>query len=239
VASDGICPGSCNNDYRRRKAIWEAATETYAARLELLREGDPVPDPPQAPDLRPWYGEPVWCMKCHSVIRSELAELDDVAAMVDIIPPLDRLTAKLDGMSVDGTPEERTASPKMDTLEELGDWARQWEAIIRGREFTAPRRGYLATQTTTVIAWLTSHLDDVLANADVSEDFGTEVRRWHRELSRRASAGQMSKHLKKPCPRCNLYTLWVTIGEDYVRCIDVDCSRLLSREEYDSLPDAA
>ena len=238
MAQEVICPGSCNNTYRRRRALYEADMARYARTLETRTDTEPIPEAPAAPDMTPWYGSPVWCLKCQGIIRAELAELDDLASLIGAIPPLARPAD--DGVGkVKGTRDKSSPSARMDDLDEMGEWLRSWESLARDDGDPRPRRGVLARESTTLTAWLYHHFDVLFANPDVAEDFGVEVRRWHRGLARRAAAGQMSRHQNKPCPRCRLYTLWVTVGEDYIRCVNEDCRRALSREEYDALTDQA
>jgi len=87
--------------------------------------------------------------------------------------------------------------------------------------------------------WLVSHYDKFITHPDLGLEFGREVRRWHRELQEKARAGQVDKHVKRPCPRCRLYTLWARDGEDYIRCINDDCNRRMTREELAAMDPAA
>ena len=238
MAFDGICPGSCNNTYRRRLALYESEVAKYAQALETRADSDPIPEPPVPPDLQPWHGEPVWCGKCTSIIRSELAELDDLAALIFSIPPLAKPADDGNGR-VSGTRDAHSPSARMDDVEDLNEWLRSWEAAARAEDDPRPRRGILAKESTTVTAWLYHHFDVLIFSEDAAQDFGEEIRRWYRDMARRAAAGRMQRHQKKPCPRCNLYTLWLIIGDDYVRCANEDCGRAMTREEYAGLADAA
>ena len=236
-----ICPGACNSAYRRRKALHDADVAAYAKALEgraaALEAGayaGPVPEAPAPLGLHPWYGDPVWCLKCKGIIHAELLELDDLAALIAAIPPLARPADDGAG-KVGGTRGRLSPSARFDDLDELDEWLRSWEAVARGKDDVIPRRGELARSSTTIIAWLYHHFGDLMGNEDVALDFGEEIRRWRRDLARRAAAGQMSRHQKRPCPRCKLYTLWATVGEDYVKCVNQDCNRMLTREEYESL----
>lgn len=232
-----ICPGSCNGSYRRVRAVYEAAVKAYAEQLETRADNAPVPEPPKAPEIKPWNGEPVWCRKCQAIIRAELAELDDLVAIISTLAPLARVEDNLAGR-VSGSRDARSASPRLDDAEELNEWLRSWEGLARGGD-TLARRGHLATETTTIVAWLVAHLDPLLASEDYGQGFGEEVRRWHRALAGRASAAAVRRHMKKPCPRCRLYTLWLIIGDDYIRCVNGDCGRAMTREEFDGLTAAA
>lgn len=236
--SDGACPGSCNGDYRRRKALHEADVAAYAKLLEERADTDPIPEPPKAPDIEPWLGQPVWCAKCQGILRAELLDLDDLAAMIAVIPPLAK-PAETGAGRVSGSRDRASTSPRMDDLDELGEWLRNWESVARDEDDPRPRRGYLATERTTITAWLTEHFDILIINQDIAQDFGEEIRRWHRGMATRAAAGRMSRHMKKACPRCRLYTLWLIIGDDYIRCVNEDCNRAMTRQEFDDMTDAA
>jgi hypothetical protein len=235
--ADQICPGSCNSTYRRRRALYEADVAKYARTLETRADDDPIPEAPRPPDITPWYGTP-WCLKCQGIIRAELAELDDLASLIGAIPPLARPADDGTG-KVSGTRAKSSPSARMDDLEDLGEWLRSWEAVARAEDDPRPRRGLLARESTTLTAWLYHHFDQLIMHPEAARDFGEEIRRWHRDMARRAAAGQMKRHQKQPCPRCKLYTLWAIVGEDYIRCINEDCNRMLTREEYDGLASAA
>ena len=232
------CPGSCNSRARRDQATYKAALVEWDQAMENRAEGEPEPPRPVPPDIRPWPGDPIWCLKCSGTLGTQLAELDDLAALIAATPPLAKPPDDGAGR-VAGTRDAKSPSARMDELEELGEWLRSWEAAAREADDPRPRRGYLATESTTVTAWLYHHFPALIMNPDCALDFGEEIRRWHRELSRLASAGRMNRHQKRPCPRCKLYTLWLTVGDNYIRCINEDCNRLLSREEYDALADVA
>jgi hypothetical protein len=226
-------------------ALYEEAVRKYAAGMEkramLSQAGlppGPIPEPPEKPRITPWPGLPTWCARCKSVIHTELLELDDLAALILAIPPLAR-PAETGTAKVSGSRTAPSPSARMDDIAELGEWLRSWEAVARKSDVSRPRRGYLATEMTTVTAWLAAHFDPLINDPDVAGDFGGEIRRWHRDMCRRAAAAQMQRHMKKPCPRCDLYTLWITMGEDYVRCINEECGRMLTRADYEGLSDAA
>lgn len=235
--TDGICPGPCNSGWRKAQAIYGQAVAEHAETVSRLQPGDPVPDPPAPPEKRPWAGQPVWCGRCASQIHTELAELDDLAALLAALPPLTRVSDDGSGR-VTGTPADRSASPRMDDLEELADWLRSWESAAREAD-PGYRRDYLATEVTRLTAWLVFHFEPLITHPDKGADFGSEIRAWHRELSRKAAAGQVRRHKKRPCPRCRLYTLWWEIGSDHILCVNEDCQRILSLSDYDALAEDA
>lgn len=235
--TEQACPGSCNSRYRRLRAEHDKAVAAY----DPLDSSQSRPEPPA---VQPSYGDP-WCGRCKAVIHAELAELDDVSSLLASRPPLDVPGSDEDKRAgrVSGTRERKSPSPRMDVLDELGDWLRDSESAFRGADPPA-RRGYLATERTTIIAWLADHFDAHITHPGLAADYGAEIRRWHRELASLSRAGTVDKHLHKPCPRCNMYTLWVRDGEDYVRCIDDaarggSCGRRMTRAEYRDYADKA
>lgn len=239
------CPGSCNSAYRKARALYDAQLGAYHA--ELLKRGDtdPIPEQPVVPDIRPWLGEPVWCQRCQATIKRELAELDELAALLAMLPPGVRAAtaSQRERVKVSGTKVEESPSAGAETLEELSAWLRAEESAARvhrvhipGMDTSSgadpvPRRGYLATELTTIIAWVHHHADSILIDPDHAEGFGTETRRWHRELTNAAHAASAAKHVKQPCPRCKRFTIWETVGDDYLRCLNEDCNRRLTRAE--------
>ena len=224
MAPSGICPGSCNNSYRKARQLYEAAIAEY----------DPASDQerPEPPDIQPWPGDPVWCRKCQGRIRRELAELDDLAAFLAVTLPA--LTGPLDAGRVTGTPVAPSPSPHADDLNELLTILLDWENAYRGlREWPSPpRRDFLADVLTTCIAWLGHHLDGILAT-DFATEFGEEILMWHREMASKAKAGSGVHRKPARCPRCQLMLLTWREGDDYVACGNPDCGRLLSLDEYE------
>jgi hypothetical protein len=240
VPSDGICPGACNNSYRRAKAVHDADQAAYeeAVLRHLADSSQPDPERPEAMTIRPWPGEPVFCTRCRGTIHRELAELDDLAALRAAQLPGDNTGGDERQGRVSGTRGTPSPSPAADDIDELGGWLRDWESVVRGTA-PRPRRGYLANEVTTITAWLTAHFDSFIVRADIAADFGTETRRWHRELAAKTKAGTGMKHQKRPCPRCKQYSLWLADGANYISCMNEDCNRRLTREEYDALDKAA
>lgn len=229
--SEVVCDGPCNSRYRKARAEHEKALAEY----DPLDSGQSRPSPPE---VYPFYGDP-WCPRCKSQIHEQLAQIDDLAAMLSAFPPSPNSRSDDKAGKVSGSKAQPSPSSRMDDLEELGDWLRHWESAFRGTEEARPHRGYLASEITTVTAWLVFHFDKNITHPDLGLDFGREVRRWYREMQEKARAGTIDKHVKKPCPRCRLYTLWARDGEDYVRCVNEDCNRLMTREELAALDTAA
>jgi hypothetical protein len=167
------------------------------------------------------------------VIHRELAELDDLICILAAVPDLRSAAGDKTGR-VSGTPGRPSPSPAADTASEMNGWLRDWESAVTGGDPPA-QRGWLASETTTLIRSLTARFGQVITSPDWALDFGTEVRRWHRDLSARAKAGAGVHHKGRPCPRCRLYTLWHAEGDDYIRCQNPDCQRVMLVGEYDEL----
>jgi hypothetical protein len=237
MSSEVPCDGPCNSRYRKARAEYEAAMAVYDPM-------DPDQSRPAPPEVYPVYGDP-WCPRCKNQIHEMLAQIDDAAAILAALPPSvnDRSDDKAGKIS--GTKATPSPSSRMDDLEELGEWLRNWESLFRpavlgkDAEDPKPHRGWLATEVTTITAWLVFHFGKLITHPDLAVEFGREVRRWHREMQERARAGQVDKHVKRPCPRCCLYTLWARDGEDYIRCINEDCNRRMTREELAAMDSAA
>jgi hypothetical protein len=234
------CPGSCNARWRKAAALHQAAVAAHLSALAGLPPGAKAPDPPVPPDISPWHGEPVFCQRCQSQVRAELAELDDLAAMLAALPPGVRPATpdRREPVKVSGSKAAPSPSPAADDLDELAGWLRSWEAVARHEDDPRPRRGFLATEVTTLVAWLYHHFGALITDPDVAADFGAETRRWHRELTAKAHAASYSRHVKKPCPGCGRYTLFEKPGEDYIACAYEDCRRRLTRAELDLAPSA-
>lgn len=197
------CPGSCN-------AAWRKMT---------------VPED-QRPD--PVWGEPAWCPPCTARIRHNLAELDDLAALLNAVADGHREQPATQIRSARHAP---TPSAAADTIDELTRTLSAWEDAYREiKGFpSAPRRGYLATITTATIAWLTSHLHGIL-EAPFAADFGLEIRQWHKQLTDQTKAGTGTHKKPVPCPRCGLRLLTYAEGTEYVAC--AGCNRHMTLDEY-------
>lgn len=209
MASDGTCPGSCNARLRR-----------------FIAAGAEVPE-----DLPPVPGEPVFCARDAAMVRRELAELDDLASIA--AASADGHRGSPERQRVGGTPRRASPSPSADDLDDLASTLRGWESAIR-REDPVPRRGYLATEITTVTAWLVAHFDALIAHPDIAEDFAAEVREWHQRLAATTKSGTGRHQKSRPCPRCDRYSLIWAEGNDYVECGTPSCGRLMSLDDYEA-----
>ncbi|WP_019630819.1 hypothetical protein [Actinomadura atramentaria] len=185
------CPGPCNDPRRRARRPDDA--------------------PPTATQ-----GDPVWCGACRSLLRSRLAELDDLAARVGAA--LDQRSAGLTER-VSGSRSRPSPSAAVDDLDELLHTLLSWEDAYReARGFaTRPRRGRYAPTLAACVAWLGAHLDGLLTFPG-ARDFGREILTLHRRLRARASLGGPPRPAARPCPECDLLTLQHDPSTDELRC---------------------
>lgn len=225
MGNDRVCVGPCNR-------AWRDAELAYQRALQDWYNTDPADrgDKPARHTIQPIPGEPVWCRRCASAIKTALAELDDLAALYAAESDGHRAGPSTEPVS--GSRGRRSPSPATDDLDELYSVLHGWETAYRGTDPQA-RRGYLADSITTVVAWLVTHFDQFITHEHIAVDFGQDVRRWHRMLREKTRTGT-GKHTKpRPCPRCDMRSLTWREGDDYVRCENVDCGRMLTMSEYD------
>lgn len=123
-----------------------------------------------------------------------------------------------------------------DTLDELVRILRAWEDAYRELQGwpSPPRRGYLATVTTSTVVWLSVHLTGIL-ETPFAADFGTEIRQWHRQLADQTKAGTGTHRMPVPCPRCGLKLLTYAEETGYVVCAGPGCNRHMTLDEAHDL----
>lgn len=222
------CRGPCNARYRRAMADYG---DTLAQWQERREDGEDEPRP-EEPDIRPWLGAPIWCTRCQPLIRRQLAELDDLAAIITATADGHRGAADED-TRVRKSKNPPSPSPTSDDVDDLIDTLRNWESAHRGTD-PLSRRGDLATEFHTIISSLLFRFDAMITNPDYAQDYGAEIRVWHNRLSARGKAGTGVTPRHLPCPRCNRRSLVQEQGADYIRCTNPDCQRLLNMDDYDA-----
>ena len=245
MASGDTCGGPCNGHYRRAMADYKDARAAWDKEMGALQPGDHAPVAPAAPETRPWLGTPVWCGRCTALIRRELAELDDAAAITAHTIDGHRGSTDFDDR-VSGSRTASSPSPVSDIIDELASVLRGWESVHRGGDPKA-RRGNLATEITTTIAWLLAHFDPMITNSDYAGDYGSEIRSWHKRLTVLAKAGTGRSPRRLPCPRCHHKSLVYDPGGKHIECTGYleradgrpadRCRKLISLDEYDALVD--
>ena len=246
--SERICAGKCNSRWRREQDAYREALETWhrdmAERQEALAKGEdvgPEPERPAEPNLRPWAGDPIWCSTDSTSIRAALVDLDEQMGLV--LLAADGYGSLSLQERVASSPEPASPSPAHDTLDDLVDWLGEWEDAYRKsqRLSAKPYRGVSAPALSSAIAWLTTHLDGILAHPEHAEGFGVGVLKWRSILESAAKA--KPRRITKPlrCPQCHLATLSQLEGEDRVECRNRDCGAnrggpvVMTVSEYEGL----
>lgn len=224
------CPLGCNSKWRRAQEQLDAHDKAVEA-----WEANPVGDPPEEPDvpvLNPWLGDPVLCRRCQSQTRMQLAELADLAAQADMENTGHRKGP--DAERVSGSKHAASPSPICDDLDELASMLRGWQSVALDEDEIPARAGYLMSEISTLIARLYSiHFTKLVSNEAVAQDFAEEIRRWYRHLRDDVTrTGTGRQQMKRPCPRCDRYSLTLEDGADYVSCSTPTCGRLMNRDEY-------
>jgi hypothetical protein len=247
--SDEICNGKCNAGARRQLADYDRALTAWQREMAAWvdapeDERGPEPVKPVEPSPRWMLGSPYWCLQDAASVRSALTDLDEQMAL--------RLLAG-DGHGslnlnerVSGSSEPTSPSPAHDQLDELVRWLRDWEASYRVSQGwpTAPHRGEAAPALTTCVAWLTAHLDGILAHPEYAVGFGEGVLSWHNEITAAAKTKPRRVTKQMRCPQCHLATLSQLEGEDRIECRNRDCGvsrggpKVMTTAEYEGLADA-
>lgn len=251
------CPGRCNARARKAVRDHEEAVRAYQdamagwldARQQVLDAGDTDeaagllaaldqrrPAPPAEPDIAWTPGEPTWCSRDRAAVRRALAELDDLAAMLESWADGHRGASSGERTSSSRGPG--SPSPVADTLDEMYRLLARAEADWRDANPhlppRPPRGGPEARART--IAWLLSQLDEILAHPG-SVAFGRGVLAWQRRLQTLAKSDPVVRRRPAvPCPRCDRRALR-TRDDGYTQC--GKCGRLLDEQEYDDLAEAA
>jgi hypothetical protein len=255
-----ICPGRCNNAYRRAAdayktalTAWETAEQRHTADLaeweDARRRNAATAGPrprakhgpdPEPPNIKPWPGDPIWCTRCAAAIGSALAALDELLPL--------RL-AQADGYGAPGdytagrvihtTADPPSPSPGHDDLDEVLDWLRTWEAHYRKLRGwpPPPRRGMTADALTSTLAWLGARLSGLLAHPDVADTFGAGVQWWHHRLQNATHTRPPLSKKPAPCRRCGRHSLFFHDDalRPTIRChADADtCGLIMTTGEYD------
>jgi hypothetical protein len=249
-----ICGGRCNNAYRKAVAAYETAVtewmdaeETYPHRLDawqnaVAQMGEEAAGPapqrrerPAEPDIRPWYGEPIWCRGCKASITRCLSDLEDLMslrlAMTDGYEQPGR-----HGERVTGSKEQRSQSPAQDDLDDVVRWLVGWENAYRQSQ-GARMASYVGTNAPalmTVVSRLMPLLDAILAHPDLAQDFGEEVFREHARLQRLTTTRPALRRKPLPCPKCEHLSLFLR-DDETVRCAreQENCGLIMSPKEYE------
>jgi len=250
AAMTDFCPGPCNAAHRR---VWRAYAHTrqcWCDQMEVwiathlawwsadtaLGYDLPDPQPPADPDrptLTGRAGDPTWCGRCAALVVRALAELDDLAAVLEANS--DGHRGQVSEGKVSGGSGTTSPAPVAELLDELYGMLTavedQWR-LHRGYA-TRPARSHRGAHARTVcVSWLLTEAHAILrTRSQGSVTFGTTVLRWHRRLQAAGHTRPDPTRLPVRCPRCT----WRALrrrddGSGYVGC--EQCGRLMTEAEY-------
>jgi hypothetical protein len=260
----GGSPGPCNRAYRKavdnhetakvihdhalthhhEQAIpaYEAAYAWWqhhadAGVLVVREPAKPQPPiEPAEPTITHNVADPAWCSRCTGLIRAALANLDDLASLLDSWADGHRgATASQKYGTTGHRAHPGSPSPIGDTLDELygllvrveDDW-REYRCYER-----RPNRARDARARRLTLAFLASELNDILNNAG-SVRFGLGVLAWERRLQDLTTSEPVIQRRPARCPndRCRQRALW-TRADGMTECRN--CGWLLHEHEYGEL----
>ncbi|MEU6725520.1 hypothetical protein ABZ917_17575 [Nonomuraea wenchangensis] len=245
ISPDGACVGPCNHRSREAWKAYHKAREDHAdavdAWVETGQDGEP-PAEPEQPDVRFWPGDPLICDKDRARVRAALADLDELMTLRLLYA--DGFETRGQAERVSGSAEPSSPSSAYDDLNELLRWLREQEAAYRATQpgwLATPYRGDAAPALTSAVAWLTRHLDGILAHPALAADFAAGVLHWQCRTDQAAKAKPRRRSLPLRCPQCHLATLSRMDGDDLIECRNSDCGAsrggpvVLTAAEYEAL----
>jgi ribosomal protein L37AE/L43A len=178
------------------------------------------------------YGDPLLCQQCVSRLRSELLEVDTMAAV---------LVAQADGhRSSTGSDSairahrnagtRASASPAHDLLDELTSLLREY---VTAKRQAASRLGLVARDLSELCSWLYANADKYVYDPAMAGKLAADVHSWHGRLERRTKSATALLHKPVPCPQCKRQALVQERGSDVVRCSE--CGLIRSISDYEAL----
>ena len=233
--SSNACPGPCNRRAREAWDAYERAVEHYPTAVSRWRVPLRWPAEPAEPDVWANLGEPVWDARCTRMIRTALAEVDDLASMLQSVSDGQWRASARHGKTGPATkgaeaPSPGTAIPN--TLDELygalvrveDDWR---DARAYPNRPHRPRNGHARRLS---IAFLLDELDLILAHPG-SVQFGIATLAWQRRLRALTKSDPVGTLSPIRCSRCGEVRVKREDDGQYYKC--GACGRLMSQQEHD------
>ncbi len=216
-----VCPGPCNNAWRRAEAQQAATGAEH--------------------DIPVTWGHPVHCPRCTLRAHTQLAELPELVVAVSLEAVYGTAAKTTGTIGRTSTPAWPGQASRLLTdhitggMLELEDDLRDLRQLSR-----RPGRGTEGRDVTGAVRFLDAHLDWALAShplagethAPMSGNPAAQIAGWHRAALRFTRRDVRLEHHKIPCPRCELLTLFRADGDDYIECRNINCQTLLTPAEY-------
>lgn len=178
----------------------------------------------------------MWCSRCPGLIRAALANLDDLASLLDSWADGHRGATSGQKLGKTG-PKAHPGSPSpiRDTLDELYGALVEVEDLWRDHRGYPPRaqRARDGRARRQVIAFLLEELRDILDNPG-SVKFGLGILAWERRLQAMTTSEPVIQRRPARCPNghCQQRALW-TRADGMTECRA--CGRLMHEHEYAEL----
>ncbi|MFD9630069.1 hypothetical protein [Streptomyces violascens] len=228
-----VCPGSCNNAWRRAEALLEeSGTEHY---------------------LTPVWGQPVQCDGCVECARQHLAELPELIAAVHLEAThasRSPVTATIgSGASIEpafpGQAPLVLIEAVLGAMEELESDVLNLRGLSEGRIFEGPE----GNRINSTVRFLDAHLDWMMQNHPAADEPhhpnnanpGGQIHGWYGATKRFVKDGpQREVQRLGPCPNCKgpylVQSTDLRLVNDlpYIECRDPDCQRVFTTPEYNA-----
>lgn len=216
-----VCPGSCNNAWRRAEA-------------QLAADGTDH-------DIPVTWGQPVHCLRCINRAHSQLAELPELVVAVSLEAVYGTAAKTTGTIGRTSTPAWPGQASRLLVDHIVGGLLELEDDIRDLRRFRhRPRRGTEGCDVTGAVRFLSAHLSWALTEHPLAQEThdrlsgnpAAQIQGWHRTAQRFTRRDARLEHHRVPCPRCDLLTLYRADGDDYIECRNINCALLLTALEF-------
>ena len=231
--SYGPCPSRCTRNWRR-------AVEAYEAAVEKWIGAGCIGDEPKPVETRPWFGDPVLCLKCAAVTRGSLRDLPRAYDALNSAKFLTR-SASADEERRGRSDVPPSPSPGADQQDEICRTIAAWEDDLRHhlQHATAADTGEGRADLVASVEYLNRNWQAMVEREECAAEFAEDVDRLFRTSVAMVKNKPVRRTLDTRCPSCDVKALIQEEGTPgrpwYVECSSRlgGCSRLYSETEYD------
>ncbi|MFI7632437.1 hypothetical protein [Microbispora rosea] len=234
----GSCRGSCNlRAARALLAHHEALVEHADAVDRWYAAGgseQEFPPEPEAPRVRFWPGNPLFCGRCVANARRTLLDLDVLASQLAAAADghRGRAASSAGEGRVSGTKVRPSVSPVTDVLDrlvgDLFDVEDEWRGL-RGYPARQSNGGRGAHPRSRTIGWLAERLEDILGHEDMA-GLPRKLSNWDRVLRHLAKDDRASTSSPVRCVCGERRVGW---DQELGYYVCGGCGTLLSVDEHD------